>query len=162
MQKKEQKAKNIAEKKKSRVFPELTLSPIFSYGCFYLGANISDYRNLVELDPDRDALEYDSYIATNIDYEIDLWPNHSGIIKRIHFVNHCYYQGYDLIGTNIFHFMKMINKEPSKLAFEWIMGINGKRGQNQRVYDFDFNNSQGIQVWTWKKRVRCIIIYSWS
>ena len=161
MRKKSQKARNIAAvvRDKQNLF-ELTIHSELSYGVFRIGENVSNYIHLVEKEPYGKYLDWDSYIAKDLD-DVNLWCSGSGVVYAIRLDSHCYYEGLDLIGLNIFSFLLMLNKEPRKVEVLWTPTKDENHGQNQHVYDINLNNSgyKGLQVWTWRKRIVSILVY---
>ena len=161
MQKEKQKERNTAAiERDNHSLLELTLNPELSYGVFRIGEDVANYNEIVELEPRGKYLDWDSYLAKNLD-SVNLWCSCSGIVYAIRFDSHCYYKGQDLIGMRILDFLKMLNKEPRKVEILWTPTKDENHGQNQHVYDIDLNRTgtRGLQVWTWRKRIVSILVY---
>ena len=131
-----------------------------SYNDFILGANIDRYLDrdhsktrisFGETEPDREDY-YFIQEQIGVNCELD------GTIAAIDCSTTCIYQGMELIGMYFTDFLELIHETPDSESIEYIL-VDGK-GQNQHVYDFDFGKS-GIQVWTWRKRIRAVIIYTY-
>ena len=163
MQTKKQKAKSIAEAisiNNEKAY-ELSLES-FSYGVFKIGGDFSEYKGYMKEDPalyvDWDPKEK-RYVAAKIEYEINLWFSKKDKLDTIAFYKHCYYRGNDLIGMSIFKFLSLINKEPNSVEIGWVPTKDDNHGQNQRSYVFYFPHSKAIILWTWRKRIKNIMIY---
>ena len=101
-------------------------------------------------------------MVRNIDYYVILWCSEANRVETIVLQDHCYYQGIDLIGASIFLFMSLISIEPEKVEIEWTPGINSekKNGENQHVYYFPMKGGESLMVWTWRKKIRTIMLCS--
>lgn len=130
------------------------LIPNRSYGDFALGLNIQKY-----LSREHTREVYEEATFTNISYyfyneDITVWCDADGVVNTIICSSSCIYHGKNLIGMRYDDFRSLFSKEPDNedLLYMLVAG----RGQNQHVYDFD---TDGLQVWVWRKRVRTILIY---
>ena len=161
MQKEKQKARSIAAAlRDNETLFELTIDSYLSYGGIRIGDNIANYLNVVEKEPQGKYLDWNSYLAKDID-GANMWCSDSGIIYAIRLDRHCYYKGHDLIGFPILVFLMILEKEPRKVEILWTPTKDADHGQNQHVYDIDINRSgsKGLQVWTWRKRIVSLLVY---
>ena len=142
----------------------LTLSPTLSYGSFIIGENILSYKDVVIKDHTQGGEEgwyWDGYVATNSDYSIDIWCNKTNIIHTIRLVEHCYYQGRDIIGMNIFEALALLNIEPGDINNDWRMSPRfGKKNREHHhaYYLYLPRTTLEIELWTWLKKVRAVLI----
>ena len=128
--------------------------PNHAYGDFILGSNINDY-----LSKEHTKETYEESTFSNISYyfpkeNVNVWCDTDGIINTIICSSTCIYHGRNLIGIKYEDFLSLISKYPD--CEDVIYLLVAGRGQNQHVYDFD---SEGLQVWVWRKKIRTVLIY---
>lgn len=130
-----------------------------SYNDFILGTHISDYfdkkheEGVASDSSHDDIVSYDFY-----DDGVDVWCKNN-IIDSVFCETKCIYEGINLIGMKIDDFMDRFHFYPNDEDVVWLEGIDGKKGQNQHVYDFD---KEGLQIWVWRSRIRAIIISNYT
>lgn len=141
----------IMKKKNNREKKGLVLH--VSYDDYIIGSNIKSYLNRKHWKMHTTTLgeEEDSYSFE--DDAVSAWCDTDGIIHVIICNKTCIYNGVELIGMKFSDFIDIIQEQP---YYHDIIYLEGKvRGQNQHVYEFD---KCGLQVWTWRNRIRTIIL----
>lgn len=132
----------------------MILIPNRSLGDFILGSNIKMY-----LQRDHTKKIYRDPTSTDISYyfkedDVNVWCDRNGIVNTIRCTSSCFYKEMNLIGMKFDDFLEIFPNKPDYEDIVYML-VNDK-GQRQHVYDF-FND--GLQVWTWRKRIRTILVY---
>ena len=134
------------------------LIPNKSYENFILGDDITNYLHLphhVEF-YDHSKIDHDSYFFDNVNFYI--WVK-NGKIETIKCDKECYWKGKNLINMFYEDFLMLIDyQQPSDEDIIYVP-INRDRGQNQKVYTFDY---LGLMIWVWRKKIRTVLIYNYE
>ena len=134
------------------------LIPNISYETFILGDSISNYLYL----PYRIESHDDPYIYYNTycfdNFNFDIWVENDKI-ATIRCDKECYWKGENLINMLYEEFLILIDyQQPSDEDILYVP-INRDRGQNQKVYTFDY---LGLMIWVWRKKIRTVLIYNYE
>ena len=83
----------------------------------------------------------------------------TGLIPNKSCDKKCYWKGKNLINMFYEEFLILIDyQQPSDEDIIYVP-INRDRGQNQKVYTFDY---LGLMIWVWRKKIRTVLIYNYE
>lgn len=126
------------------------LVPNTSYDDYVLGANINQYLNREHWKERFTISDEEVNDLFSFNEGIRVWCDIDGTIITIDCYTSCVYNGIELIGMRYSVFLEMIQEKPYKEDIIYLMDH-----KNYHVYDFD---KSGLQVWTWRNKIRQILI----
>lgn len=146
MQHKNKKEKNIIGEIKDN--EHYILKPNISLGRFELGKNIESYsiESFTFIAKSHEEDLWDTYELKNPNIEI--YTDTYRVICSIRCNYKCIYKGKNLIGMNYQEIVEHLGFSPDDE--DTIYVIRKRKGQNQKVFEFD---RLGLQVWIYRSRV---------